>query len=239
MVPIACRAAAAMTPRLMLCGEAGQLAAGDAVCPLDRGAGRSRRPDARRMSSARHRPGSRARRPAHGIRGFRRLLAPGADRDWRRRRARRDDRRAALRVDPGRPGRSGRLDRPGPRATGESQPPWPSTARPSGFCDPVIDAWRSAWLEPVNGRVRRFMGRAAGGGIVPLSDEEAPRCGGVSPASRRTSSPGAPRPHTTEAPPGISIRHMPAARITPAIPASRGLLSLPPAASLPSCGNAR
>src|SRR5258708_34775233 len=68
---------------------------------------------------------------AHGIRAFRRLLALGVDRDWRRRRALRDDRRAAFRLGPGRTGRSGRLDRPGPSATGESQPPWPSPARPS------------------------------------------------------------------------------------------------------------
>jgi len=38
----------------------------------------------------------------------------------------------------------------------------------------VIDAWRSAWIEPVNGRVRRFIGRATGGGIVLVSGKEDP-----------------------------------------------------------------
>jgi hypothetical protein len=29
------------------------------------------------------------------------------------------------------------------------------------FYDPEIDAWRSTWLDPLNGRVRRFIGRSA------------------------------------------------------------------------------
>ena len=36
---------------------------------------------------------------------------------------------------------------------------WPSTARRSASTTPAIDAWRSTWIEPVNGRVRRFIGR--------------------------------------------------------------------------------
>lgn len=40
------------------------------------------------------------------------------------------------------------------------------------FYDPAIDAWRSTWIEPVNGRVRCFVGRAAGDDIVLLSDED-------------------------------------------------------------------
>jgi len=43
------------------------------------------------------------------------------------------------------------------------------------FYDPAIDAWRSTWIEPVNGRVRRFTGRPSGGDIVLLSDEENPQ----------------------------------------------------------------
>ena len=43
------------------------------------------------------------------------------------------------------------------------------------FYDPAIDAWRSTWVEPVNARVRRFIGRPDGSGIVLLSDEEEPR----------------------------------------------------------------
>jgi hypothetical protein len=42
------------------------------------------------------------------------------------------------------------------------------------FYDPAIDAWRSTWIEPVNARVRRFIGRPAGGDIVLLSDEDEP-----------------------------------------------------------------
>ena len=40
---------------------------------------------------------------------------------------------------------------------------------------PAIDAWRSTWIEPVNGQVRRFTGRAYDGGIVLLSDEDDPQ----------------------------------------------------------------
>jgi hypothetical protein len=42
------------------------------------------------------------------------------------------------------------------------------------FYDPFIDAWRSTWIEPINGRVRRFVGRPAGGEIVLTSDDEDP-----------------------------------------------------------------
>jgi len=34
------------------------------------------------------------------------------------------------------------------------------------FYDIEIDAWRSTWLDPLNGRVRRFIGRPTDGGIV-------------------------------------------------------------------------
>jgi hypothetical protein len=43
------------------------------------------------------------------------------------------------------------------------------------FYDPGIDAWRSTWIEPINARVRRFVGRPVDGQIVLLSDEEEPR----------------------------------------------------------------
>jgi hypothetical protein len=42
------------------------------------------------------------------------------------------------------------------------------------FYDPAIDAWRSTWIEPINGRVRRFIGRPKDGEIILLSDEEQP-----------------------------------------------------------------
>jgi hypothetical protein len=34
------------------------------------------------------------------------------------------------------------------------------------FYDPAISAWRSTWLNPVSGRVRRFVGHATDDGIV-------------------------------------------------------------------------
>ena len=34
------------------------------------------------------------------------------------------------------------------------------------FYDPSIAAWRSTWIDPLNGRVRRFIGRPDGGDIV-------------------------------------------------------------------------
>ena len=42
------------------------------------------------------------------------------------------------------------------------------------FYDRAIGAWRSTWIDPVNGRVRRFIGRPAGDEIVLLSDEDGP-----------------------------------------------------------------
>jgi len=36
------------------------------------------------------------------------------------------------------------------------------------FYDPAIDAWRSTWLDPVNGRIRRFIGRPLEGGDIVL-----------------------------------------------------------------------
>ncbi|HET7579854.1 MAG TPA: hypothetical protein VFK33_11295 [Bacillales bacterium] len=43
------------------------------------------------------------------------------------------------------------------------------------FYDPNIDAWRSTWMEPINGRVRRFIGKPVDGEIVLLSDEDDPQ----------------------------------------------------------------
>ncbi|MDP4511802.1 hypothetical protein [Nonomuraea turcica] len=42
------------------------------------------------------------------------------------------------------------------------------------FYDPDLGAWRSTWIEPVNARVRRFIGRPVDGDIILLSDEEDP-----------------------------------------------------------------
>jgi hypothetical protein len=47
------------------------------------------------------------------------------------------------------------------------------------FYDPSITAWRSTWIDPLNGRVRRFIGRPDGGDIVleGLDDEPPERWG--------------------------------------------------------------
>jgi hypothetical protein len=43
------------------------------------------------------------------------------------------------------------------------------------FYDPAIDAWRSTWLDPRNGRVRRFIGRPDGDGILLEGQDQHPR----------------------------------------------------------------
>lgn len=42
------------------------------------------------------------------------------------------------------------------------------------FYDAAIGAWRSTWIDPPNGRVRRFLGRWTAGRIELVSDEEEP-----------------------------------------------------------------
>lgn len=51
---------------------------------------------------------------------------------------------------------------PGRGQPGEDQPPLAFHGTTIRFYDPSIDAWRSTWIEPVNGRVRRFIGRPDG-----------------------------------------------------------------------------
>jgi hypothetical protein len=64
---------------------------------------------------------------------------------------------------------------PGRGQPGENQPPLAFHGSTIRFFDPAISAWRSTWIEPINGRVRRFIGRPDGEDIVLLSDEEEPR----------------------------------------------------------------
>lgn len=64
---------------------------------------------------------------------------------------------------------------PGRGEPGEGVPPhgfYGSTIR---FYDPGLGAWRSTWIEPVNGRVRRFVGRPVDDEIILLSDEDSPQ----------------------------------------------------------------
>ena len=63
---------------------------------------------------------------------------------------------------------------PGRGQPGEGQPPRAFHGSTIRFYDVTLGAWRSTWIEPVNGRVRRFIGRAADGEIVLVSDEEDP-----------------------------------------------------------------
>jgi hypothetical protein len=64
---------------------------------------------------------------------------------------------------------------PGRGQPGEGQPPLAFHGSTIRFYDPSIDAWRSTWIEPINGRVRRFLGRPFGGDIVLISDEDDPQ----------------------------------------------------------------
>ncbi len=64
---------------------------------------------------------------------------------------------------------------PGRGQPGHSEPPQAFHGSTIRFYDPSIDAWRSTWIEPINGRVRRFIGRPDGKGIALLSAEDDPQ----------------------------------------------------------------
>jgi hypothetical protein len=64
---------------------------------------------------------------------------------------------------------------PGRGQPGEGEPPLAFHGSTIRFYDPAIDAWRSTWIEPVNARVRRFIGRPEQSGIVLVSDDDEPR----------------------------------------------------------------
>jgi hypothetical protein len=64
---------------------------------------------------------------------------------------------------------------PGRGQPGENEPPLAFHGSTIRFFDPQIGAWRSTWVEPINGRVRRFIGRPAGDDIVLVSDDEEPQ----------------------------------------------------------------
>jgi hypothetical protein len=65
------------------------------------------------------------------------------------------------------------------------QVPGPGLTMPGGrpgffgstirFYDPGIGAWRSTWIDPANGRVRRFIGRPADDAIVLEGLDDEPR----------------------------------------------------------------
>lgn len=58
---------------------------------------------------------------------------------------------------------------PGPGQPGAGVPPRAFHGSTLRFYDPQLGAWRSTWVEPINGRVRRFIGRAAGEEIELIS----------------------------------------------------------------------
>jgi len=64
---------------------------------------------------------------------------------------------------------------PGRRQPGEGHPPLAFHGSTIRFYDPAIGAWRSTWIEPINARVRRFIGRPVDRGILLLSDEDDPQ----------------------------------------------------------------
>ena len=64
---------------------------------------------------------------------------------------------------------------PGRGEPGEGQPPLAFHGSTIRFYDRGLGAWRSTWIEPVNGRVRRFIGRPVGDEIILLSEEDDPQ----------------------------------------------------------------
>lgn len=63
---------------------------------------------------------------------------------------------------------------PGPGRQGEGVPPHAFHGSTIRFYDADLGAWRSTWVEPVNGRVRKFIGREDAGQIVLISLDGAP-----------------------------------------------------------------
>jgi hypothetical protein len=64
---------------------------------------------------------------------------------------------------------------PGRGRPGEGCPPLAFHGSTIRFYDASIGAWRSTWIDPVNGRVRRFIGRSVEREILLLSDEDEPQ----------------------------------------------------------------
>ena len=63
---------------------------------------------------------------------------------------------------------------PGRGEPGAGVPPLAFHGTTVRFLHPDGDRWLSTWMEPVNGRVRRFTGRPHGADVVLLSDDEQP-----------------------------------------------------------------
>jgi hypothetical protein len=63
---------------------------------------------------------------------------------------------------------------PGRGEPGHARPPTAFYGSTIRFYDAQLGAWRSTWIEPVNGRVRTFVGREQGSDIVLVSLDGAP-----------------------------------------------------------------
>ncbi|HWM16478.1 MAG TPA: hypothetical protein VNP97_07825 [Microbacterium sp.] len=59
-------------------------------------------------------------------------------------------------------------------ASGAGEPGYGFHGSTIRFFDPQLGAWRSTWVEPVNGRVRKFIGREVGDEIHLVSLDEQP-----------------------------------------------------------------
>jgi hypothetical protein len=63
---------------------------------------------------------------------------------------------------------------PGPGQPGAGRPPFAFHGSTIRFYDRALGAWRSTWVEPINGRVRRFIGVPDAGDIVLRSEDDEP-----------------------------------------------------------------
>lgn len=63
---------------------------------------------------------------------------------------------------------------PGPGLPGAGEPPHAFHGSTIRFYDSALGAWRSTWVEPVNGRVRKFIGRERDGEIHLVSTDAEP-----------------------------------------------------------------
>jgi hypothetical protein len=63
---------------------------------------------------------------------------------------------------------------PGPDEAGHGVPPRAFHGSTIRFYDAALGAWRSTWVEPVNGRVRTFIGRREGNDINLVSLDAQP-----------------------------------------------------------------
>ena len=64
---------------------------------------------------------------------------------------------------------------PGRDVRGQEQSPLSFHGTAIRFYDPAIDAYRCTWIDPLMGRVRRFVGSEADGDIVMLCSEDEPQ----------------------------------------------------------------